>query len=133
DGPELVGLRILTVEDDADSREMVEMVLRARGAEVVAVSSVREAMDVLNSPGWQPHLLVSDLGMPEEDGYDLIRKLRAGTIANGIKLPAIAITGYAGKEESQRSLSAGYQLQLSKPVNWPELIEAIVRIARNGT
>jgi signal transduction histidine kinase/integral membrane sensor domain MASE1/CheY-like chemotaxis protein len=133
DGPELVGLRILTVEDDADSREMVEMVLRARGAEVVAVSSVREAIDVLNSPGWQPHLLVSDLGMPEEDGYDLIRKLRAGTTANGIKLPAIAITGYAGKEESQRSLSAGYQLQLSKPVNWPELIEAIVRIARNGT
>jgi signal transduction histidine kinase/ActR/RegA family two-component response regulator len=129
---ELVGLQILTVEDDADARQMVETVLRSRGAEVVAVSSVREAMQVLNADGWQPHLVVSDLGMPEEDGYDLIMHIKARTAADGRKLPAIAITGYAGKEESERALNAGYERHLTKPVNWNELIESIVTIARNG-
>jgi signal transduction histidine kinase/integral membrane sensor domain MASE1/ActR/RegA family two-component response regulator len=128
--PELVGLRILTVEDDADSREMLEMVLRARGAEVVSVSSVREAVQVLNANGWKPQVLVSDLGMPEEDGYDLIRKLRSRGPEECGELPAIAITGYAGEEESKRALGAGYQTQLAKPVNWNELIKTIVTLAR---
>jgi len=128
--PELVGLRILTVEDDADSREMLEMVLRARGAEVVSVSSVREAVQVLNANGWKPQVLVSDLGMPEEDGYDLIRKLRSRAPEECGQLPAIAITGYAGEEESRRALGAGYQTQLAKPVNWNELIKTIVALAR---
>jgi len=127
---ELVGLRILTVEDDADSREMLEMVLRARGAEVVSVSSVREAVQVLNANGWKPQVLVSDLGMPEEDGYDLIRKLRSRAPEECGELPAIAITGYAGEEESKRALGAGYQTQLAKPVNWNELIKTIVTLAR---
>jgi signal transduction histidine kinase/integral membrane sensor domain MASE1/CheY-like chemotaxis protein len=129
---ELVGLRILTVEDDADSREMLEMVLRARGAEVVSVSSVREAVQVLNANGWKPQVLVSDLGMPEEDGYDLIRKLRSRAPEECGTLPAIAITGYAGEEESKRALGAGYQTQLAKPVNWNELIKTIVTLARPG-
>jgi signal transduction histidine kinase/integral membrane sensor domain MASE1/CheY-like chemotaxis protein len=130
--PELIGLRILTVEDDADSREMLEMVLRSQGAEVVSVSSVREALQVLNSNGWKPNLLVSDLGMPDEDGYDLISKLRSGATAGGVELPAIAITGYAGKEEGERALGAGYQSQLTKPVNWNELISSILNLTRNG-
>ena len=130
--PELVGLRILTIEDDADSREMLEMVLRSQGAEVVSVSSVREALQVLNSNGWKPNLLVSDLGMPDEDGYDLIKQLRSGAVAGGANLPAIAITGYAGKEEGERALGAGYQTQLTKPVNWPELIKNILELTRNG-
>lgn len=130
--PELAGLRILTVEDDADSREMLEMVLRSQGAEVVSVSSVREALQVLNSNGWKPDLLVSDLGMPDEDGYDLIKQLRSGAIVGCAKLPAIAITGYAGKEEGERALGAGYQTQLTKPVNWNELIKTILSLTRNG-
>lgn len=130
--PELVGLRLLTVEDDADSREMLEMVLRARGAEVVSVSSVREALKVLQSPGWKPDLLVSDLGMPEQDGYDLIRKLRSGAATARADLPAIAITGYAGKEEGERALGAGYQTQITKPVDWNELIKSILSLTRNG-
>jgi CheY-like chemotaxis protein len=106
------------------------MVLRARGAEVVSVSSVREAVQVLNANGWKPQVLVSDLGMPEEDGYDLIRKLRSRGPEECGELPAIAITGYAGEEESKRALGAGYQTQLAKPVNWNELIKTIVTLAR---
>ena len=127
---QLAALRILTVEDEADSSEMLEIVLRSRGAEVVSVSSVREALHVLNSNGWKPDVLVSDLGMPEEDGYDLIRKLRARAPEEYGGLPAIAITGYAGKEESERALDAGYQTQLSKPVNWNDLIETIALLTR---
>jgi signal transduction histidine kinase/integral membrane sensor domain MASE1/CheY-like chemotaxis protein len=130
--PELVGLRVLTVEDDPDSREMLELVLRSQGAEVVSVSSVQEALQVLSDNGWKPELLVSDLGMPEEDGYDLMRKLRSRTAEQGGNLPAIAITGYAGQEESERALAAGYQMQLTKPVNWNDLIKTIVMLTRNG-
>lgn len=130
--PELLGLRVLTVEDDSDSREILEIVLRSQGAEVVSVSSVHEALQVLNSYGWKPEILVSDLGMPDEDGYDLIRQLRSRSAEQGGALPAIAITGYAGPEESERALAAGYQTQLTKPVNWNVLIKTIVRLTRNG-
>ena len=132
DNHELAGFRILAVEDDADSREMLETVLRSRGAEVVSVSSVSEALQVLDSNGWQPEVLVSDLGMPDEDGYDLIRKLRSRVAEEGGRLPAIAITGYAGKEESERTLKAGYQSQLTKPVDWNELIKTISLLSRDG-
>jgi CheY-like chemotaxis protein len=130
--PELVGLRVLAVEDESDSREMLELVLRAQGAEVVSVSSVREAIEVLNNNGWKPEVLVSDLGMPDEDGYDLIRKLRSRTAEEGGKLPAIAITGYAGQEENERALAAGYQTQLTKPVDWNDLVKTLVMLTRNG-
>jgi CheY-like chemotaxis protein len=130
--PELAGLRVLAVEDEQDSREMLELVLRSQGAEVVSVGSVAEAMQVLNNNGWQPQLLVSDLGMPDEDGYDLIRKVRARTAKEGGRLPAIAITGYAGQDENARALSAGYQTQLSKPVNWSDLVNTIMSVMRNG-
>jgi signal transduction histidine kinase/ActR/RegA family two-component response regulator len=130
--PQLVGLRVLTVEDESDSREMLELVLRAQGAEVVSVASVREALQVLNNNGWKPDVLVSDLGMPDEDGYDLIRNLRSRTAEDGGELPAIAITGYAGQEENERALSAGYQTQLTKPVNWNDLIKTLLSLTRNG-
>ncbi|HKO44838.1 MAG TPA: MASE1 domain-containing protein [Pyrinomonadaceae bacterium] len=124
---ELSGMRILTVEDDADSREMLEMVLKSQGAEVTSVSCVNDALTILQSNGWQPHIVVSDLGMPERDGYDLIREIRSGSTAE--RLPAIAITGYAGNDEGKRALDAGFQRHLSKPVNWRELIDAIVQLA----
>jgi signal transduction histidine kinase/integral membrane sensor domain MASE1/CheY-like chemotaxis protein len=130
--PELVGLRVLTVEDESDSREMLELVLRAQGAEVVSVSSVREALQVLNSSGWKPDVLVSDLGMPEEDGYDLIRIVRAQSAEQGGDLPAIAVTGYAGQEEIERALAAGYHAELTKPVNWNDLVKILLTVTRNG-
>lgn len=130
--PELIGLRVLTVEDDSDSREMLELVLRSQGAEVVSVSSVHEALQILNNNGWKPDVLLSDLGMPDEDGYHLIRKVRSRTAAEGGMLPAIAITGYAGQEEIERALAAGYQTQLTKPVNWNDLVKTLVMLRRSG-
>ncbi len=124
---ELSGVRILAVEDDTDSREMMDMVLRSEGADVVSVDSVREALKVLNGR-WRPDVLVSDLGMPEQDGYDLIRELRS--LDGSSEIPAIAITGYAGNMEGKLALEAGFQKHLTKPVDWKELIETIADFAK---
>ena len=126
---ELSGMRILAVDDDADSREMLEMVLKSQGANVVSVSGVKDALTVLQSNGWKPQILISDLGMPELDGYDLIREIRSGSVVQN--LPAIAITGYAGNEEGKRALDAGFQKHLAKPVNWRELIDSIVELSED--
>jgi CheY-like chemotaxis protein len=129
---ELSRLSILVVDDDADSRNMLKMALRSQGADVATAASVREALATLDRQDWRPALLLSDLGMPEEDGYDLIRLLRARTIEDGGQLPAIALTGYAGKEEGERTLKEGYQAHLSKPVDWAELIKTIASLTQNG-
>jgi CheY-like chemotaxis protein/anti-sigma regulatory factor (Ser/Thr protein kinase) len=127
---ELTGLRILSVEDDRDSREMLEMALRAEGAEVVSVGSVREALKVLNGNEWRPAVMVSDIGMPDEDGYDLIRQVRSRTPEEGGNLPAIALTGFAGNGERERLLGAGYQMHITKPVEWSSLILTIAGFAK---
>jgi signal transduction histidine kinase/integral membrane sensor domain MASE1/CheY-like chemotaxis protein len=128
----LSGLRILTVDNDPDSRYMIETGLRSQGADVAAVATVSEALAILNRKDWQPALLLSDLGMPEQDGYDLIRTVRSRTAEEGGRLPAIALTGYAGKEESERALTAGYQVHLSKPIDWSDLLRTIVDFTRDG-
>ena len=74
--------------------------------------------------------MVSDLGMPVHDGYDLIRELRSRTLDSGGQIPAIAVSGYAANEDIQRALNAGYQIHLKKPVNWAELIEAIKKLGQ---
>jgi signal transduction histidine kinase/integral membrane sensor domain MASE1/CheY-like chemotaxis protein len=129
---ELCRLSILVVDDDADSRNMLEMALRSQGADVATAASVREALAALDRQDWRPALLLSDLGMPEQDGYDLIRLLRARTMADGGELPAIALTGYAGKEEGEKTLREGYQAHLSKPVDWADLIRTIAALTQNG-
>jgi len=129
---ELSRLSILVVDDDADSRNMLETALRSQGADVATAASVREALAALDRQDWRPALLLSDLGMPEQDGYDLIRLLRARTVEDGGQLPAIALTGYAGKEEGEKTLKEGYQAHLSKPVDWAELIRTIASLTQNG-
>ena len=129
---ELSRLSILVVDDDADSRNMLEMALRSQGADVATAASVREALAALDRQDWKPALLLSDLGMPEQDGYDLIRLLRARTVEDGGQLPAVALTGYAGKEEGEKTLKEGYQAHLSKPVDWAELIRTIASLTQNG-
>ena len=129
---ELSRLSILVVDDDADSRNMLETALRSQGADVATAASVREALAALDRQDWRPVLLLSDLGMPEQDGYDLIRLLRARTVEDGGQLPAIALTGYAGKEEGEKTLKEGYQAHLSKPVDWAELIRTIASLTQNG-
>lgn len=126
---QLVGRRILAVEDDEDARQMIEIVLRSQGADVVAVGSVREAIAVLDDKKWKPTLILSDLGMPDEDGYDLIRKVRSRNADDSGEAPAIALTGYAGKDEVERALQAGYQAHLLKPIDLSELVKTIAAMS----
>ncbi|MFY9607182.1 MAG: MASE1 domain-containing protein [Blastocatellia bacterium] len=127
----LAGLRILIVDDDADSRDALAALLVLHAAEVRSAATVRSALDVLTE--WQPHVLVSDIGMPDEDGYDLIREVRARAPGDGGPIPAIALTGFAAMEESERALAAGYQIHLGKPVEANQLVKVIASLAvQNG-
>ncbi len=124
----LAGIPILLVEDDRDSREMLETVLKSQGADITSAASVDEALKVLERNGWKPQLLVSDLGMPERDGYDLIGLVRARSSSD--QIPAVALTGYAGQEEGKRARDAGFQKHLTKPVDWRALIDTIMELGK---
>jgi PAS domain S-box-containing protein len=127
----LDGLRILIVDDEVDSRRAVFKVLQSAGAVVTAASSVTEAMKmIVRTP---PDILVSDIGMPDEDGYDLIRKVRAAG-HGGRALPAVALTAFAHKEDQRRALLSGFQVHVSKPVDPHDLVAVIGSLAgRTGT
>ncbi|MBW4647487.1 MAG: response regulator [Kastovskya adunca ATA6-11-RM4] len=122
----LSGLHVLVVEDDPDSREFITTILEQQQVKVTAVSCVPEALSVLQQV--QPDLLVSDIGMPGEDGYSLIRKIRATEAQQGGNLPAIALTAYARAEERRRVLEAGFQRHMSKPFEPNNLIEVITQL-----
>jgi PAS domain S-box-containing protein len=124
---ELKGLRVLVVDDDEDTCKMLAMVLSRYGAEVRVSCSAHQAFEALE---WEPDVLVSDIGMPGEDGYELISKVRKHGLARGRQIPAIALTAYAGAEDRLRALSAGYQLHLPKPVEPATLIDAITSLAK---
>jgi signal transduction histidine kinase/DNA-binding response OmpR family regulator len=121
--PKLKGIRVLLVDDEKDVRDLVSEILRRAEADVVAAASVREAFELMARS--TPDILVSDLAMPEEDGYSLIRRLREFPAERGGRTPAIALTAYAREEDRLRTLSAGYQMHLSKPVEPPQLVSAI--------
>ena len=117
----LTGVHVLIVEDDTDSRNVLAVLLQRLGAIVEAVSSAKEAFDrVTHRP---PDVLVSDIGMPEEDGYSLMRRVRQ--IGSDRKLPAIALTAYARKQDADAAFAAGYDCHLPKPVAPADLIRAI--------
>jgi len=127
-GPaELNDLRILVVEDDEDSRDMVATVLRNAGATVSTAGSVSEALEELDR--FKPNLLLSDIGMPGEDGYALIEKIRSLPPERGGQIPAIALTAYAKNEDSRRALASGYQSHIAKPVEPEMLTSAIASVA----
>jgi PAS domain S-box-containing protein len=123
----LDGLRIVIVDDDADAREMLSSMLVQAGAEVKACQSARDALEAIEQ--WRPFALVSDIGMPDEDGYFLIRELRAREPERGGDIPAIALTGYARSEDRTRALAAGFQTHVPKPVESAELIMVIASLA----
>ncbi|MCA1816835.1 MAG: PAS domain S-box protein [Acidobacteria bacterium] len=125
--PEIEGLRVLVVEDDADSRELLVAVLEQCGADVVAVASAPEAMRSLAD--WRPDVLVSDIEMPGEDGYSLIRRLRALPAERGGDTPAAALTAYARAEDRMRALLAGFQIHVPKPVEPAELVTVVASLA----
>lgn len=123
----LSGLKILTVDDQQDTRELITMALTRYGAKVRASDSAAAALKTIAE--WRPDVIVSDIGLPEMDGYDLMRALRK-LEGEGNRIPAIALTGYAGAIDESRALNAGYELHFSKPINLNELANAIARLAR---
>jgi signal transduction histidine kinase/ActR/RegA family two-component response regulator len=127
DFPKLTDVRVLVVEDESDAREMLHVILSQFGAEVRTAATSREALDILNA--WLPQVLVSDIGMPDEDGYSLINQVRSLEPDRGGGIPAVALTGYGGPDDRRRLLSAGYQVHITKPVEVTELAAVIARLA----
>ncbi|MGB3263467.1 MAG: response regulator [Microcoleus sp.] len=125
-GGNLRGVKVLLVDDEVDSREFMMFLLADAGAAVRAASSAAEALEAVSA--LVPDVLVSDIGMPEEDGYSLMRKLRCLAAESGGKLRAIALTAYARDEDRDRALKAGFDRHLAKPVQPDVLVEAIVSL-----
>jgi CheY-like chemotaxis protein len=123
---ELFGLKILVVDDDQDTRDLLEWVLRRVGAEVVAVGSAQAAMEALAKD--RPHILVSDISMPEEDGLSLMRRIRALPADRGGRIPAVALTAHSMVQDRLQSLRAGFQSHVPKPVVPEELVEVVTSI-----
>ena len=127
----LAGVRALIVDDDPDARELLCTLLEARGVLVQTAASVREGLLVFDRE--VPDIILSDLAMPDQDGYDFIRMLRERPAAAGGLVPAIAVTAYARTEDSTRSLSSGFQIHLTKPIDPNALYSAVERLAlENG-
>ena len=128
-------LRVLVVDDEADARTLLRRLLEERGAEVIVASSAEEAFNLVMTE--QPDVLVSDIGMPDEDGYSLIRRIRAqeaggsgGSVAGSpAKLPAVALTAYARAEDRMRAVLAGFQMHVSKPVEAAELLAMVASLS----
>ncbi len=124
--PTLANLQLLVVDDDDDTREFLIALLEDEGSVVRSAASVAGALAALES--YWPDLLLSDIGMPEADGYELIRRVREMEVLRGGKIPAIALTAYAREEERKQALEAGFQMHLSKPVDINKLIVAIANL-----
>jgi CheY-like chemotaxis protein len=120
----LSGLRVLVVDDERDTREFVGTVLMTCGAEMVSVGSATEALDHMERQRFD--LLVSDIGMPEINGYDLIGRIRQLGQEQGGRTPAVALTARAGIDDRKRALAAGYQMHIPKPFVAAELISAAI-------
>ena len=122
----LDNLRVLVVDDEFDARSLLSMMLERCGAQVTAVSSAREGLESIEN--WKPDVLIADIGMPVEDGYGLIRKVRALPRERGGHTPALALTAYARTEDRVRALSEGYQVHLAKPVDRFELAAVVASL-----
>jgi len=130
----LAGIRVLLIEDEPDSRDLARAALTRFGAMVSAAASSAEAVNVLLSatPETMPQVVVSDIGMPVEDGYVFIQQLRALSPERGGRIPAVSVTGYSTPGDVDRALAAGFQLHLSKPVDPLALIEAVAKLSRQA-
>lgn len=121
--PRLTGVGVLVVDDDTDSLEMLSAVLRRCGAEVRTARSAQQALDVLD--GWEPALLVSDIGLPGEDGYTLMRRVRDLLPRKVGRVPALALTAYGRVEDRVKALTSGFQMHVQKPIEPMELAAAV--------
>jgi CheY-like chemotaxis protein len=128
--PDLGGLSVLAVDDDADARALVCETLESRGARVVAVDSAAEALDRLEKT--RPDIVLADIGMARSDGFDLIRRIRESRDAAVRQIPAAALTAYARAEDRMKVLQSGFQMHLAKPVDPAELIVAVAALAKRS-
>jgi CheY-like chemotaxis protein len=120
----LAGVRVLVVDDEPDARELIRYVLESRGAQVTRAASAGEALLFLDEDAFD--VLIADIGMPEQDGYSLIRVLRGLSGDQARDLPSIAVTAYAGVRERDKALEAGYNWHLAKPVDPDQLVATVV-------
>jgi CheY-like chemotaxis protein len=123
DVPRLDGVRVLVVDDHSDSRDLLYAILSERGAAVHAAGSAREALAILRTT-WVD-VLLTDIGLPNASGYDLIREIRALEREHGGQLPVIALTAFAGPEDRERALTAGFVSHVTKPFVPSELVVAV--------
>jgi len=129
--PALHGLRVLVVDDEPDTRQIITTVIAQTGAEVRACQSVNEAMKLFEC--WKPDVLMSDIAMPGEDGYSLIGKVRSLPAERGGQIPAAALTAYARDEDRKRALAAGYQIHIGKPFTSGQLMAVLAHLAQRAT
>ena len=126
----LHGLRILVVDDEPDSRELVAAILKRSGGEVRCSQSAADALRAFKE--WQPDLLVSDLAMPNEDGFALLKKVRKLKSKRAREIPAVALSAYASDEDRALSLAKGFQMHLTKPIEPDNLVTSVAEVAGRG-
>jgi CheY-like chemotaxis protein len=131
EAPSLDGLRILVVDDERDTRDLLKEVLERCGAKVITCASAREGLSTVRRE--HPDVLVADIEMPGESGYELIRELRALPPEDGGRTPAAALTAYAGAQDRMRALNAGFEFHVPKPVQPAELAAVVATLARAGS
>jgi signal transduction histidine kinase/CheY-like chemotaxis protein len=125
--PELSGLRVLLVDDEADSRDLLNLILYSCGADVVLATSAIEALETIRNEKFD--VIISDIGMPDEDGFSLIKKIRELSNEEGGDVPAIALTAYARAEDRVKALRSGFQMHVAKPVEPAELVAIVANLA----
>ena len=124
---ELEGLMVLVVDDQADARDLIRRVLEDSAATVLTAATADEALRLIER--WRPHVLVTDIGMPDVDGYELLKRVRALGITRGGRLPAIALTAFARSADRTKALRAGFMVHVSKPVDPSELVATVASVA----
>jgi CheY-like chemotaxis protein len=128
--PELRGIRVLVVDDDDDARDLVVSILEKCDAIALSASSAEQALSIIVQE--RPDVLVSDIGMPGMDGYDLVRAVRALPDERAQRVPAVAVTAYARSEDQRRALAEGFQLHLAKPIEPAAFARAVARLSRGA-
>ncbi|MBD2145500.1 chemotaxis protein CheB [Sphaerospermopsis sp. FACHB-1194] len=130
--PSLAGVRVLIVDDEPDLRQLFKIVLEDYDVQVTEATSAQEALSILKTNPGGYDVILSDIGLPEEDGYALIRQIRALSAEQGGKIPAAALTGYTGEAEQAESLAAGFELHINKPVEPDQLVNVVAVLAKRS-
>ncbi|MBL8208214.1 MAG: response regulator, partial [Blastocatellia bacterium] len=123
---DLAGVRVLVVDDDADSLEIVSTILQNCNSEVQIAANAQEALNVLNQ--WEPDILISDIQMPGGDGYELIQQIRRQKPTLRGRIAAVALTAYSRAEDRLKALASGFHTHLSKPIDPKELVAVVTRL-----